>query len=148
LTRAAVRATSRANHRTGTVFYVARPELGTKRVCPVTGKKFYDLNQDPIVSPYTGQSYPLSAFGVAPRAGRSGAAAPVAEEEADLVPAGDVEIVSLEEADAEVAGVAPVEEDAEIEEDIAEAEPFLEEEEGGEDDVADLIGDVEDDEET
>jgi uncharacterized protein (TIGR02300 family) len=148
LTGEAVQATSAANPRSATVFYVARPELGTKRVCPVTGKKFYDLNQDPVVSPYTGQSYPLSAFGVPTRIGRAGAAAPVAAEEADLVPAGDVEIVSLEEADAEVAGVAPVEEDAEIEEDIAEAEPFLEEEEAGEDDVADLIGDVEDDEET
>jgi len=26
---------------------------GTKRVCPTTGKRFYDLNADPIVSPYT-----------------------------------------------------------------------------------------------
>ena len=29
-------------------------EWGTKRVCPTTGKRFYDLNKDPIVSPYTG----------------------------------------------------------------------------------------------
>jgi uncharacterized protein (TIGR02300 family) len=41
---------------------VAKPELGTKRVCPVTGRKFYDLNKDPIVSPYTGKSYPRSYF--------------------------------------------------------------------------------------
>jgi uncharacterized protein (TIGR02300 family) len=27
--------------------------LGTKRTCPETGKKFYDLGKDPIVSPYT-----------------------------------------------------------------------------------------------
>ena len=26
-----------------------------KRVCPTTGKRFYDLNKDPIVSPYTGE---------------------------------------------------------------------------------------------
>ena len=32
-----------------------KPEWGTKRVCPTTGKRFYDLNQDPIVSPYTGE---------------------------------------------------------------------------------------------
>lgn len=44
------------------VFNVARPELGTKRVCPETERKFYDLNRDPIVSPYTGKSYPLSFF--------------------------------------------------------------------------------------
>ena len=32
-----------------------KPEWGTKRVCPTTGKRFYDLNADPIVSPYTGE---------------------------------------------------------------------------------------------
>jgi len=30
-------------------------EWGTKRVCPTTGKRFYDLNRSPIVSPYTGE---------------------------------------------------------------------------------------------
>ncbi len=30
-------------------------EWGTKRICPTTGKRFYDLNNNPIVSPYTGQ---------------------------------------------------------------------------------------------
>ena len=35
---------------------------GTKREDPETGKKFYDLNKDPIVSPYTGKSYPRSFF--------------------------------------------------------------------------------------
>ena len=32
-----------------------KEEWGTKRVCPATGKRFYDLNKDPIVSPYTGE---------------------------------------------------------------------------------------------
>jgi len=31
-----------------------KEEWGTKRLCPTTGKRFYDLNKDPIVSPYTG----------------------------------------------------------------------------------------------
>jgi len=31
-----------------------KEEWGTKRVCPTTGKRFYDLNANPIVSPYTG----------------------------------------------------------------------------------------------
>jgi len=31
-----------------------KEEWGVKRVCPTTGKRFYDLNRDPIVSPYTG----------------------------------------------------------------------------------------------
>ena len=30
-------------------------EWGTKRLCPTTGKRFYDLNRSPIVSPYTGE---------------------------------------------------------------------------------------------
>ncbi|RCL02309.1 MAG: hypothetical protein JSC189_000622 [Candidatus Tokpelaia sp. JSC189] len=41
---------------------MAKPEFGTKRTDPETGKKFYDLNRDPIVSPYTGISYPRSYF--------------------------------------------------------------------------------------
>jgi uncharacterized protein (TIGR02300 family) len=41
---------------------VAKAELGTKRTDPDTGKKFYDLNRDPVVSPYTGKSWPLSFF--------------------------------------------------------------------------------------
>ena len=32
-----------------------KAEWGTKRVCPTTGKRFYDLNRSPIVSPYTGE---------------------------------------------------------------------------------------------
>jgi len=32
-----------------------KEEWGTKRVCPTTGKRFYDLNANPIVSPYTGE---------------------------------------------------------------------------------------------
>ncbi|MEM8728534.1 MAG: TIGR02300 family protein [Pseudomonadota bacterium] len=31
-----------------------KEEWGVKRVCPTTGKRFYDLNRSPIVSPYTG----------------------------------------------------------------------------------------------
>jgi uncharacterized protein (TIGR02300 family) len=32
-----------------------KAEWGTKRICPTTGKRFYDLNKTPIVSPYTGE---------------------------------------------------------------------------------------------
>ncbi len=31
-----------------------KEEWGKKRVCPTTGKRFYDLNANPIISPYTG----------------------------------------------------------------------------------------------
>ena len=36
-----------------------KEEWGVKRVCPTTGKRFYDLNKDPIVSPYTGETVEL-----------------------------------------------------------------------------------------
>ena len=36
-----------------------KEEWGVKRVCPTTGKRFYDLNRDPIVSPYTGEEVKL-----------------------------------------------------------------------------------------
>ena len=32
-----------------------KAEWGTKRICPTTGKRFYDLNRTPIISPYTGE---------------------------------------------------------------------------------------------
>lgn len=30
-------------------------EWGVKRICPTTGKRFYDLKKTPVVSPYTGE---------------------------------------------------------------------------------------------
>ena len=38
---------------------MAKEEWGTKRVCPETGKRFYDLNNDPVISPYTGKEIML-----------------------------------------------------------------------------------------
>ncbi len=32
-----------------------KEEWGVKRICPTTGKRFYDLNANPIISPYTGE---------------------------------------------------------------------------------------------
>lgn len=32
-----------------------KEEWGVKRVCPTTGKRFYDLGRTPVVSPYTGE---------------------------------------------------------------------------------------------
>ncbi len=130
---------------------VAKPELGTKRVCPTTGRKFYDLNKDPIVSPYTGQAFPRTAF--EPQGRIVPAAAPGADEDEDetVAEAGAVEMVSLDEADETAdAKEVVVADDVDIEDDLGDAgdDTFLEEEEEGDDDVADLIdGDIEDDEE-
>lgn len=38
-----------------------KEEWGTKRLCPTTGKRFYDLNKTPIVSPYTGEVLEVDA---------------------------------------------------------------------------------------
>ena len=38
-----------------------KEEWGTKRVCPKTGRRFYDLGRDPIISPYTGEIVELEA---------------------------------------------------------------------------------------
>jgi len=32
-----------------------KEEWGVKRVCPTTGKRFFDLNKTPVVSPYSGE---------------------------------------------------------------------------------------------
>ena len=115
---------------------------GTKREDPDTGRKFYDLNKDPVVSPYTGKTWPRSYFEQAPTKASSRAAAAAEEEEEEEVvevveaaaPDAPV-IVSLEEADAEEAGegeeVIPDVEGVEEVEDIGEddADVFLEEEE-------------------
>ena len=132
---------------------MSKPELGTKRVCPVTGRKFYDLNKDPIVSPYTGQIVPVTA---APRSRAEVLAAkPTREVEPELPEAADPDLVPLEEADAEAAGTGAVavaeadEEDVELAEDLEDDSSFLEETEDEEDDVTDIIGgDIEDEEET
>ena len=38
-----------------------KEEWGVKRVCPTTGKRFYDLNKSPIVSPYTSEVVELDS---------------------------------------------------------------------------------------
>jgi len=38
-----------------------KEEWGVKRVCPETGKRFYDLNKSPVVSPYTGEVVDIDA---------------------------------------------------------------------------------------
>ncbi len=139
---------------------MAKADLGTKRVCPDTGRKFYDLNKTPVVSPYTGKVVPIV---VAPTRSRPEPAAPVrAQPAAPVEPVApetpDVELVSLEDADAEAQGkkkataegaeAAGEEEDVEIDESLDDA-AFIEEEEEGDADVTDIIGDgIEKEEET
>src|SRR3954470_11728189 len=99
-------ATSQVKHRFSKNFQdctVAKSDLGTKRICPTTGKKFYDLNKSPVISPYTGEVVPIAPI-APPRAARGDAArgaAASAATAADVPEPAEVEEVSLEEADAE-----------------------------------------------
>ena len=128
---------------------MAKADLGTKRVCPDTGRKFYDLNKTPVISPYTGKVVPIAA----PARARSEPAAarqqPAAQPETVAPETADVEIVSLEDADAEAQGkkkvaaegaeAATEDEEVEMDESMDDA-AFIEEEEEGDADVTDIIG--------
>ena len=137
---------------------MAKSDLGTKRICPTTGKKFYDLNKTPVISPYTGEVVPIAP--IAPPRGRGEAARAAAQTAAADTPepAEAEELVSLEEADAEentgkVKAVVPeseddIEIDETIEDDDDDDSTFIPDEEEGDEDVTDIIGDVGGDEET
>ena len=143
---------------------MAKSDLGTKRICPTTGKKFYDLNKSPVISPYTGEVVPIAPIPPprtrADAAARASAAAASAAASAEAVPepVEAEELVPLEEADAEentgkVKAVVPEsEDDIEIDETIEgdddDDSTFIADEEEGEEDVTDIIGDVGGDEET
>ena len=145
---------------------MAKPDLGTKRVCPDTGRKFYDLNKTPVISPYTGKVVPIA---VAPTRSRTpepaapvARPAPVEEVEAVVPETADVELVSLDDAEAEQQGKKPAaaaaegtpaaageEEEVEIGDESLDDAAFIEEEEEGDADVSDIIGEgVEKEEET
>lgn len=38
-----------------------KEEWGVKRICPTTGRRFYDLNKTPMISPYTGETVTMDA---------------------------------------------------------------------------------------
>jgi uncharacterized protein (TIGR02300 family) len=144
---------------------VAKAELGTKRVCPETGRKFYDLNKNPVISPYSGKVVPIETPVSRSRPEPAPAAAPVARPAAAPPPPPveeivtpepqETETVSLEEADAEAAGAKgavetaepDVEEEVEMDETLDDAS-LIEEQEEEDADVTDIIGgDIENEEE-
>jgi uncharacterized protein (TIGR02300 family) len=132
---------------------VAKPDLGTKRVCPDTGRKFYDLNKTPVISPYTGKVVPIAAP-TPPRARAETSpprAAPVAPAESIVPETADAEFVSLEDAEAEQQGKKPAaadataaateeEEEVEMGDESMDDAAFIEEQEEGDADVTDIIG--------
>ena len=130
---------------------MAKPELGTKRICPDTGRKFYDLNKDPIVSPYTGKSFPLSFFE------DTESSKVIEKEDEEQVTEVDsenanVEMVSLEDADEEKSGgsdedLPDIDEDSDVELDDDDSDTFLEADDDEDDDMSGIIGGRSEDEE-
>lgn len=129
---------------------MAKPELGTKRICPVTGRKLYDLNRSPVISPYTGEIVPIAALNATRVRADSKADQSDETETTELEGA---EFVSLEDADAESQGkkvdLPDTDDDLDVDDADDDDSTFIEEDEESDDDVTDIIGDgIEKDEET
>ena len=75
-----------------------KEEWGVKRVCPTTGKRFYDLNTNPIVSPYTGEVVELDTSKTKMIAADAEDMSSKVTKEADL----DAEDVVLDDEDVDV----------------------------------------------
>ena len=102
-----------------------KEEWGVKRVCPTTGKRFYDLNKDPIVSPYTGEVVQLET-------GKNRAVTPDAE---------DAATKKLKTTEKESSGDAVEEEEVEVEL----GDDLLDDEDDGNvslDEIADVASDT------
>jgi len=120
---------------------VAKPEWGTKRICPSCGCKFYDMQHTPCVCPKCETKFdPAQALRGSRKAAAVAAAAEKAKNakaKAAVVPpldAEDVEAVVLEgdeveeEADAILEDASDLGED---DDDMAEVMEHLDDEEGG-----------------
>ena len=124
---------------------MAKPEWGTKRICPSCGARYYDLQRDPVVCPKCSTPFDPEAF---LRARRARPAAPV-EKELEPVSAEEVDPdLAAEEAETvedeeEEEGAVPLEEAEEEEEELIEDASELGEDE---DDMAEVIENVEEEE--
>jgi uncharacterized protein (TIGR02300 family) len=123
---------------------LAKPEWGTKRICPSCGARYYDLLRDPIVCPKCSTLFDpealLRARRARPAAPVEKALEPVVADEVDA----DLETPEVEavEGEEEEAGVALEEAEEEDEELIEDASELGEDE----DDMAEVIDNVEEEE--
>jgi len=139
---------------------VAKPELGTKRLCGNCGTKFYDLSKNPIVCPKCATVFTVAAPTSRARPEPVAAAAPVVkapvkEPVAEVIEPTETEFVSLEEADAEAQGKAKApaadgaepDDEIELEDETLDDAAFIEQQEEGDEDVTDIVGEGREDEE-
>ena len=127
---------------------MAKPDLGTKRLCASCAAKFYDLNRTPIVCPKCETLFVPVVH--APRTRPDKAVAPVVPVAEAIVPeTADAEFVSLEDAETEQQGGKKATAEGEADGAIEDAAFIEETEEAGNADVSDIIGEgVEKEEET
>ena len=121
---------------------VAKPEWGTKRICPSCGTRYYDLLRRPVVCPRCSTPFDPEAF---LKSRRARPAAPV-EKELEPVGANELEAdVETEESEVPVEEeeAIPLEEAEEEDEELLEDASELGEDE---DDMAEVIENVEEDE--
>lgn len=107
-----------------------KEEWGTKRICPTTGKRFYDMRRTPIISPYTGEVVDMES---ARRKMAASVIARVAPEKDDTTLPDDLE------ADDELL-VADVADDAELDDELLEDDA---DDNVSLDDLTDVAGDEE-----
>lgn len=124
---------------------MAKPELGTKRLCLSCGAKFYDLNRDPILCPKCSAPFYVAAVRAAPIAS-------TVDDEDEGAEADAVDIVSLDDVAAEEDAPETVSDDDDIDlgDDIPDDDEaaFLADDDDDNDDVSDLIdGDIDNDDE-
>src|SRR5580692_8006807 len=125
---------------------VAKPEWGSKRICPSCGARYYDLLREPVICPKCATPFDAEAF---LKSRRSRPAPPV---EKELEPVGADEI----DAEVETEEAEPAEEEEEEEEAVPLEEAEEEEDEElledaselgeDEDDMAEVIENVEEEE--
>jgi uncharacterized protein (TIGR02300 family) len=123
---------------------LAKPEWGTKRICPSCGVRYYDLLREPIVCPKCSTPFDPEAL---LRARRARPTTPV-EKELEPIGAdetdGDLEAEEIEAAETEEEEEAvPLEEAEEEDEELIEDASELGEDE---DDMAEVIDNVEEEE--
>ncbi len=105
-------------------------EWGTKRICPTTGKRFYDLNRNPVVSPYTGEVVDIES------ARRKMAASVIAR----VQPEKDEDLTLVDDLEADDLLVEGVSDDAELDDELLEEDS---DDTVSLDDLADVAGDEE-----
>ena len=127
---------------------MAKPEWGTKRICPSCGARYYDLRKDPPICPTCGAEFDPEALLKSRRARPIPAEETVKKVALPLASVGlgvdvDDETVELEDAD-DALPVEDLEAEAEDEEDVL----IEDASELGEDDMGEVVVDgVESDEE-